>query len=404
MESNSPSTRPARLTTAERKRLTDRKAQRQRRERIKTYISRLEKTLEELTAASGNGMEATLLKQLEQQRLKTERLTNVINHIHEVLEETRSSTSPVPESPLLTQGECSASVSTAASASAAVSLPRRILNPSEQRQGSLGNTGTDKRPFTISTDLATKISLHTQNPSNSGTRNYFEVVNETISNVAKEQDSIIPSSTDDDDDLAIRAILHGWDSVRDDGRSLDRVWGLLQALDQGIFSQTGLVERVAVLRLMRSMIKWNLSPQEHTIPSYMFPTVTQSMVPHAPIIDFFAWPNLRDHLIVSGITNITETTSALYVSQIRLKWPYELRDICKYNVSENRYRFSSEFDTVYYDLNSWTIGSPQLQMLIDSGPTMAGFDTSNLPNQGDDDGDIDAGSYWDRLLDSCDQM
>ncbi|KAL5332669.1 hypothetical protein BJX70DRAFT_383531 [Aspergillus crustosus] len=127
------------------------------------------------------------------------------------------------------------------------------------------------------------------------------------------------------------------------------------------------------------------------------------MVPHAPIIDFFAWPNLRDHLIVSGITNITETTSALYVSQIRLKWPYELRDICKYNVAENRYRFSTEFDTVYYDLQSWTIGSPQLQMLIDAGPGMAGFDPANLPTQ-DDEGDIDAGSYWDRLLDSCDQM
>ncbi|KAL5332668.1 hypothetical protein BJX70DRAFT_112300 [Aspergillus crustosus] len=280
MESSSTPTRPARLTTAERKRLTDRKAQRQRRERIKTYIARLEKTLEELTTASGNGMEATLLKQLEHQRSKTERLTNVINHIHEVLEETRSSTSPGPESPLLMQGESSANASADVAATAAASLPRRILNQPKPRQGPSSNNtdpnpNTDKRPFTINTDLATKVSLHAQNPSNSGTRNYFEVVNETISNVAKEQDSIIPSSTADDEDLAIRAILYGWDSVREGegkGKGLDRVWGLLQALDQGIFSQTGRVERVAVLRLMRAMIKWNLSPQEHTIPSYMFPT------------------------------------------------------------------------------------------------------------------------------------
>ncbi|KAL4933089.1 uncharacterized protein BDV17DRAFT_252806 [Aspergillus undulatus] len=126
------------------------------------------------------------------------------------------------------------------------------------------------------------------------------------------------------------------------------------------------------------------------------------MVPHAPIIDFFAWPNLRDHLIVSGITNITETTAALYVSQIRLKWQYELRDTCKYNVSEDKYRFSSEFDSVYYDLQSWTIGSPQLQMLIDSGPTMAGFDPASVvQGQGNEEGD---GSYWDRLLDTCDHM
>lgn len=253
-DTESNSSRAPRLSTAERKRLTDRKAQRQRRERVKTYIARLETTLEELTAASGNGMEATLLKQLEQQRSKTERLTNVINHIHEVLEETRSSASPAPESPLLTQGESSISA-----ASLPSSVPRRLLNPLEPLQLSTPNNNNNnnnrRAPFTISADLATRISLHSQNPSNSGTRNYFEVVNETIANVSKEQNSIIPSTTADDDDLAIRAILHGWDSVRDGGRSLDRVWGLLQALDQGIFSKTGLVERVAVLRLMRSMIK-----------------------------------------------------------------------------------------------------------------------------------------------------
>ncbi|KAL4737727.1 hypothetical protein BDV11DRAFT_191171 [Aspergillus similis] len=425
MESSS---RPARLTTAERKRLTDRKAQRQRRERIKTYIARLEKTLEELTAASGNGMEATLLKQLEQQRAKTERLTNVINHIHEVLEETRSSTSPTPGSALPTQGE-------SASPSAPWRLrpvPKRLLQPPQQPPDS--HTGT---PFTISADLATRISLHSQNPRNSGTRNYFQVVNESISNVAKEQNSILPSTPEDDEDLAIRAILCGWDSVRDGGRSLDRGWGLLQALDQAIFSQTGLVERVAILRLMRSMIKWNLSPREHTIPSFMFPTLTQSMVSHAPIIDFFAWPNLRDHLIVSGITNISETTAALYVSQIRLEWPYELRDVCKYNVAEDRYRFSSEFDAVYCDVRNWTIDSPQLQILIESGPDVAGFDFGNINGVGagagadagatiggaqkgglgvGDDGarggsggssefgnEIDS-AYWDRFLGGCDQM
>ncbi|OJJ04209.1 hypothetical protein ASPVEDRAFT_196352 [Aspergillus versicolor CBS 583.65] len=290
MEDMDPnSSRSARLSTAERKRLTDRKAQRQRRERIKTYIARLEQTLEDLTAASGGGMEATLLKQLEQQRSKTERLTNVINHIHEVLEETRGSASPTPETPLLTQGESSISAP-----SLPPSIPRRLVNPLEENSNNNNNNNNNnhnnrRAPFTISADLATRISLHSQNPSNSGTRNYFEIVNETIASVCKEQNSIIPSTTADDDDLAIRAILHGWDSVRDGGRTLDRVWGLLQALDQGIFSETGMVERVAVLRLMRSMIKWNLSPREHTIPSFMFPTVTQSMVPHAPIIDFFAW-------------------------------------------------------------------------------------------------------------------
>ncbi|KAL4800217.1 hypothetical protein BDV19DRAFT_384577 [Aspergillus venezuelensis] len=429
---NTTTTGGNKLSTAERKRLTDRKAQRQRRERIKSYIARLEKTLEDLTAASGNGMEATLLKQLEQQRLKTERLTGVINNIHEVLEETRREGSlsvgvgDGSTSPLLMQDGVDGAVSGGSrrlqvggedgvqrASNGNVHAHARQQQQQQQRQQSQTQAQSQSQqqtPFTISADLSTRISLNSQNPRNSGTRNYFQVVNESISDVSEEQDAIHPSTAAEDDDIAIRAILFGWDSIRSDGRRLDRVWGLLQALDQGIFSETGMVERVAVLRLMRSMIKWNISPREHTIPSFMFPTVTQSMVPHAPIIDFFAWPNLRDHLIVSGITNITETTAALYVSQIRLKWPYELRDTCKLNVAENKYRFSSEFDAAYYDLQSWTIGSPQLQMLIENGPAagMAGFDAANvvqLQGQGQGQaGEEGDGSYWDRLLDSCDQM
>ncbi|KAL4903929.1 hypothetical protein BDW74DRAFT_155654 [Aspergillus multicolor] len=279
MESSPRSTR---LTTAERKRLTDRKAQRQRRERIKTYIARLEKTLEDLTTASGNGMEATLLRQLEQQRAKTERLTNVINHIHEMLEETRNEGISVGSgSPLMQGGSASPSVPLRLPSAP---VPKRIQR--QQQQHSKPQT-----PYTISADLTTRFSLHTQNPENDGTRNYFAVVNESLASLARELDAIVPSTAADDDDLAIRAILCGWDSIADGagGRRIDRVWGLLQALDQAIFSQTGLVERVAVLRLMRGMIKWNISPREHTIPSFMVPTVTQSMVPHAPIIDFFAW-------------------------------------------------------------------------------------------------------------------
>ncbi|KAL3476840.1 hypothetical protein BJX99DRAFT_227015 [Aspergillus californicus] len=249
----SSSSRPARLSTADRKRLTDRKAQRQRRERIKTYTARLEKTIEELTTSSGNGMEATLLKQLEQQRTKNERLTGVINHIHEVLEETRSS-SPGAESPLTLGSGLSTAASGSGSASTAI--PKRTSNLGKQPQQPSNHNPT----YIINIDLATKISLHSQNPSNDGTRNYFQVVNDSISNVAKEQSSITPSTSADDDDLAIRAILHGWDSIRDGDRITgDGIWGLLQALDQGIFSQTGMVERVAILRLMRSMIKVFLS-------------------------------------------------------------------------------------------------------------------------------------------------
>lgn len=43
---------------------------------------------------------------------------------------------------------------------------------------------------------------------------------------------------------------------------------------------------------------------------------------------------------------------------VSLTWPFDLRDVCKYQVSKGIYTFSKEFNEAYYDLKSWRLNSP----------------------------------------------
>lgn len=56
------------------------------------------------------------------------------------------------------------------------------------------------------------------------------------------------------DDLAIRAILNGWDEIQQDCR-LDASWEYLRRLDQLLLASYGDVERLAALRLCRLLLE-----------------------------------------------------------------------------------------------------------------------------------------------------
>ncbi|KAG2413634.1 hypothetical protein HFD88_002823 [Aspergillus terreus] len=354
--SSSPS-QPQESASKDRKRITDRRAQRNRRERIKLHISRLEKRVEELTDASANG-ESALLKKLEEKQLENARLADIIKQIHALTGDARdaskASISPAPEVP---RGQ-----------------PQRIRSRTPETQSP---DGADIIASTQPTQQLThEDGTVNANPSpyhelvcGTGFGNYFAVVNSCITGILRTADSIT-SSAEDDDDLAIRAILHGWESVGHQS-GLDSCWEFLRALDQGLFYRTGPVERLAILRLMRAMLAWNAVPpkrSERHVPSYMCPTPTQHLIPHEPLMDFFVWPDLRDHLILAGVSYVPESASAQYASDIRLTWPYQIRDTCKYHTMKEKYQFSNEFNHAYFDLNSWIVRWDAACLLDVQGP------------------------------------
>ncbi|KAE8330023.1 hypothetical protein BDV39DRAFT_213495 [Aspergillus sergii] len=345
-------------TKVDRKRITDRKAQRNHRERVKAYISQLETTVEELTKASQEGSECSLLQKLQEKQLEIERLKGAIRQANTALRTALDTTS----------------------ASISPSIAEKVPRDSPARQNnspSVAEHGTTQRlnnrkmqmEYTLELeDISLNMSHASQFQNNNkrkdfaapysnlacgdGQKNYFQVVNESLIHVLS--GGPLTTSAADDDDLTIRAILHGWDTIKED-KTLDRGWNFLRALDQGLYHRTGPVERLAILRLMRSMLmSKNGSPGHSTgqVPSFMFPT-----------------PNLRDHLIASETSHTSEAAAAHYAAEIQLSWPYQVRDAYRYHEQEGKFQFSIEFNNIYYDLKSWQFRSnPALKMLVANGP------------------------------------
>jgi hypothetical protein len=69
----------------ERKRAIDREAQRSLREKTKTHIAELERTIEILRDQDRNGTAASLLSEIESLRAENERLRNVIDSVKSVI-------------------------------------------------------------------------------------------------------------------------------------------------------------------------------------------------------------------------------------------------------------------------------------------------------------------------------
>jgi hypothetical protein len=85
-----------------------------------------------------------------------------------------------------------------------------------------------------------------------GNQNFFMMLNDAILRLKVSFGDAPFSGVEDDNDICIRAVLHGWRAA-ERKVPMDSAWQLLRAIDQKIFCHAGIVERVAVLRVMRAM-------------------------------------------------------------------------------------------------------------------------------------------------------
>ncbi|KAK5049969.1 hypothetical protein LTR84_004088 [Exophiala bonariae] len=197
-------------------------------------------------------------------------------------------------------------------------------------------------------------------------RDYFQVLDVAFQIIERNHARHVFSSADVDDDINIRAVLHGWDAARAKN-PLDVGWQLLQGLDEGFFFRSGQVERIAILRVIRSELMAKINPElppERRPPAYMNPSALQSQVEHSRLVDFFVWPDVRDYLIVSGISYAPESLAAQFAADIGLKWSYDVRDTCNYQLSKGMYTFSKIFNDVYENLDSWYMKSPAVSIYL----------------------------------------
>jgi hypothetical protein len=355
-----PKLNPARL---ERKRATDRETQRAIRAKTKSYIEHLESTVQRYESAAGDDLTRTLATQVSEQHAEILRLRAVVRNAHKTLESAITGKPPIevaddmnatnPAS--IEAGNSTTNIASVDNHQPETTVITSNINPTDfifQRNSSMGDA-----PASFPTPLRPDIAGNLLE-CGEGNDNYLGLLNTKLTELQSDCSFCPLTSAAEDEDVAIRAVFQSW-AVAEERHSLDSVWKVLQAIDQGLFYRSGQVERVAVLKLMRSLLLLKINPywQHPTpkLPAYMTPCEDQLTCPHLSVMDFFVWPSLRSFLITSNITFLPEFSATLFASSLRFKWQFEPSDVYLTHAFTGRYVFAEAFKRSLEDLSNWAL-------------------------------------------------
>ncbi|KAF4502466.1 2-hydroxyphytanoyl- lyase [Fusarium agapanthi] len=324
------------LTRRERKRASDRMSQQASRAKTKAYIAHLERSVARLTDAQNN---SGVSEQLRQQFDEIASLKQSLAQIAKLAANSISQHRPDDN------------------------LDDSPSRPPDKRSRHAPDTYNPARhPRQESLDrLYPAIDLNCGDKQ----RDFFQAFSQALDTIESDASGHTFSGPEIDDDINIRAVLDGWDAARA-RNPFDIGWLMLQTVDEGFLWRSGAVERMAMLRVIRSMLMAKLKPQlppSRRPPAYMNPR-----------------PEVRDYLILFGINYAPESLAAQFASDIGFRWSYDLRDTCRYQPTKGVYSFSEDFNQAYRNLDSWFMKSAAVTSYIPPLP-------SNLLCAGSDDDD-----------------
>ncbi|KAK1846882.1 bZIP transcription factor [Colletotrichum chrysophilum] len=160
------------------------------------------------------------------------------------------------------------------------------------------------------------------------------------------------------DDIPVRVILEGWDAVERSGK-LPPLWKKLRRTDSLQFRNCADTERLAILRLMHRLLRYQAEPtveQCAKLPAWYLSRPSQSL-PHSSAIDFFVWPGVRERFVFAQHQYCSNLFWKVFANSFRIMWPFEFRDCYRRNVETGRYTVSPEFQDRIRDINSWTMSA-----------------------------------------------
>jgi hypothetical protein len=261
----------------ERKRATDPETQCAIRAKTKSHIEHLKSTVQRYEQSTGDDLTRELAAKVSERHLEISRLRDVVKNAHKILafaisgEDANEENDPrhlpsngdVPGQAIEASPAWTADgLSNAPDRASSSNVPHDDISnvPSNLHEGTAPETAA-RQP--------TQPSLPpSENPlaCGEGDGNCLELLSTETTNLQNDTSFCPLTSAEEDEDVAIRAIFASWDSTEERHR-LGPVWKLLKALDQGLFYRSGPVERVAVLRLMRSMLLYQINPfWQHPTP------------------------------------------------------------------------------------------------------------------------------------------
>ncbi|OCL08568.1 hypothetical protein AOQ84DRAFT_406547 [Glonium stellatum] len=379
----------------ERKRAIDREAQRSLREKTKTHIAELEKTIQILRDQDRNGATASLLGEIEQLRQENERLRDVIDSVksvvgNEIVSRAVSSGSPASGSVLanvkprsngrnnqleepeqMDQGTFDPiPFSSNAVASHSGDLDGLQAMDSLVHDASLGiNFNLDavgeSEVFGPSWRCPSPFVLHIGNPTRPGTPSTSNALcpiwkksNQLFGRVFSfRPGSATLNSEDLEAGLLFRGVKEGWSTFSEWMQS--PALRILKEVDEFLFCHLGRLERLAATYKSFKLLKYYLNATKEElekVPEWLRPRPSQARTKHPIALDFFAWPTLRERL-VQNHTEIfqTEDMSRCYSQYLKFDWPFSFEDTFFFDETTQCYYPSPLFERYHRDLRFWGV-------------------------------------------------
>lgn len=159
------------------------------------------------------------------------------------------------------------------------------------------------------------------------------------------------------EDIAVRAVLEGWESVKE-STMLSPLWRKLRHIDELQFRSCPEAERLAILTTMHLLLRCHAEPtteQGAKLPPWLHQRPSQTMIPHSYAINFFVWPGLRERFVFSQHRYCSNDFWYYFTTNFRITWPYEFRDCYNRNRSTGKFSIGADFKACISDIKSWTM-------------------------------------------------
>jgi hypothetical protein len=79
------------------------------------------------------------------------------------------------------------------------------------------------------------------------------------------------------------------------------------------------------------------------------------MVDHPVLVDFFVWPDLRDHMMLSPSIYIANNFGRLFSKSLRFLWPENMSDAWSLCKKTGNYEFSGLFNNRFQEVHCWSL-------------------------------------------------
>ncbi|KAF5656259.1 hypothetical protein FCIRC_13756 [Fusarium circinatum] len=192
--------------------------------------------------------------------------------------------------------------------------------------------------------------------------NIWRAINEVLAKPTKLSAEELAIEEYNAEDIPVRALIEGWDSIERAGK-MTPTWRKLRRADELCFANCADTERLAAMRLCHLLITYHGDPtmeRRATLPRWYWNRPSQ-VLPHSYGIDFFVWPGLRERLIFSQHQYCNNSFWELLQSNLKILWTDTFQDTFYHNAHTGKYHISPLFEQRIRDINAWTMSTDFFQ-------------------------------------------